>query len=178
MTPRLIVVGLGNKGEQYATTRHNVGFRVVDQLASDLWETKKGHDALENRVTIHDTIILLVKPQNFMNESGATVQRLLDFYHLDPSHLLVVHDDVDLPLGTMRLQKGRGAAGHKGVESVIQRLKTDEFLRLRCGIGRPSRGDVEQFVLEPFSKEEEPIVQRMVTDAIQTIRDHFSSIAA
>ncbi|MDP3724826.1 MAG: aminoacyl-tRNA hydrolase [bacterium] len=159
--PYFLVVGLGNPGEKYEKTRHNTGFRVID--------------ALESNKTIHDKIMLLVKPQTYMNESGITVQRLLDFYHLDPSHLLLVHDDVDLPLGTIRLQKGRGAAGHKGVESVIERLKTNEFLRLRCGIGRPEHGDVEQFVLEPFSKEEEPMVQRMVTDATIIIRDHFSS---
>lgn len=192
MKTPIVIVGLGNPGKEYEKTRHNIGFLVVDALAEDPWEMKKDDQALENRVTMHDKIIFLMKPQAFMNESGMTVASFLQYYKCSPSQLMVVHDDVDLPLGTIRLQKGRGSAGHKGVESVIEAVGTKEFLRLRCGIGRPAstgqggpastavgqggpaNGDVERFVLEPFLSDELSKVNVMIDQAVQKIRNHLS----
>ena len=113
----ILIVGLGNPGKKYQKTRHNVGFRVIDQL---------GFLSLKE--------VILVKPKTFMNLSGKSVKNLLKTYHLKPSNLIVIHDDTDLPLGKIKISKNRGAAGHKGVESIIKEMGTKNFVRLRVGV--------------------------------------------
>src|SRR3989338_8517999 len=131
-----LIVGLGNPGKQYAQTRHNLGWLVLDQIAGS---ATAFHERSKFRAAVAETgQSILAKPQTFMNRSGGAVKRLLNFYKLTPPDLLVVHDDVDLPFGTIRVLQGGGAAGHKGVASVVDRVSED-FYRVRVGVGNEYR---------------------------------------
>jgi len=172
-----LIVGLGNIGERYCGTRHNTGFLVVEALANDLggnstdWKTKRGKTCQVYFAPGRQ--LLLAKPQTLMNESGAAVGALVNQERVPVSDLLIVHDDLDLPLGTFRLQKDRGAAGHKGIQSIIDVLASKEFWRLRVGIGRPSAGvAAEDYVLGKFSKNELEVIERLVEDElVEVVRD-------
>jgi PTH1 family peptidyl-tRNA hydrolase len=151
-----LIVGLGNPGPRYAHNRHNVGYQVVERLA-------KRHQLTFARVMFkaHVTTghiagerIVLARPLTFMNLSGQAVRPLLRWYHMDLSELLVIHDDLDLPLGRIRLRSGGGSGGHKGMRSIIQSLGSEEFPRLRIGIGRPVRGEPQDYVLKDFTVEQ------------------------
>ncbi|MDP2736136.1 MAG: aminoacyl-tRNA hydrolase [bacterium] len=151
-----LIVGLGNPGTEYERTRHNAGFMVLDEFARrhDFPEFVflKKHSSLLSEGTLGRTKVLLAKPQTFMNSSGKAVRSLMA---VRPA-LILIHDEIDLPLGEVRVSRARGSAGHKGVESVMQELKTKDFSRIRVGVrpktGKPAR--TEQFVLKPFTKEE------------------------
>ena len=155
----LLVAGLGNPGREYAATRHNVGFLVVDELArrhGGSWRSKFSSDLSEVRVD--GARVALLKPQTYMNLSGRSVQPAARFFKVEPDALLVVHDEVDLEPGRLQLRAGGGLAGHNGLRSVAQALGSQEFLRLRVGVGRPQRGDprpVADFVLDPFDAHED-----------------------
>jgi PTH1 family peptidyl-tRNA hydrolase len=139
-----VVVGLGNPGRRYRSTRHNVGFRVVDRLA-ERWGvavSREAHRALVGDARRDGERVLLVKPQTFMNESGGSVASLQRFYRFDPTHVVVVHDDVDLEIGRLRMRSGGGAGGNRGVDSVMAALADPGFLRIRVGVGRPPVGPV------------------------------------
>ena len=150
----LLVVGLGNPGREYAATRHNIGFMVADELAQrhgGSWRSKFSGEVAD--VRLDGARLALLKPQTFMNESGRSVSAAVRFYKVEPEAVLAVHDEVDLELGRMQLRLGGGLAGHNGLRSLTQHLKTPEFLRLRIGVGRPERGDprpVADWVLSPF----------------------------
>jgi PTH1 family peptidyl-tRNA hydrolase len=152
-----LLVGLGNPGRQYRETRHNIGFLAVDQLATRL-EVKFSRVQLRALVTdarFKGQRIILAKPQTYMNESGTAVASLMKFYKIPLENLLVAHDDVDLPFGTLRLRPGGGSAGQKGIESIIARLGTQEFPRLRLGVGRPPGSKLAAaYVLQEFSRDE------------------------
>lgn len=168
-----MVVGLGNPGPEYAHTRHNVGFDVVERLASSAgvsWTTQKKWEA---SVARHDQV-LLVKPLTFMNLSGRAVQRVGSFHKIPPAEMLVVYDDADLPLGTLRLRHGGSAGGHNGIKSLIATLGTDSFPRLKFGIGRAGEGDMVDHVLGRFSPEEAPEVEKSLAraaDAVNCVLD-------
>jgi len=132
-----IVVGLGNPGEKYAGTRHNAGFMVIDEILKDYIAGPQYSKKFESIVYSLDKERLLVKPQTFMNVSGKSVNRVVNFYKTKPEDLLIVHDDVDLDFGEVKHQFGKGAAGHRGVQSIIDSLGSDQFNRVRIGIGRP-----------------------------------------
>jgi len=152
-----LIVGLGNPGSEYAANRHNVGFRCVESLASAhaLNFDKKQKRARIAIGTILDRKVILAKPQTFMNESGHAVASLARFYRVRPERLLVIYDDLDLPLGTVRLRPEGGTGGHKGMRSIIEHLGTQSFSRLRVGIDRPpGRMDPAAYVLQNFSAEE------------------------
>jgi peptidyl-tRNA hydrolase, PTH1 family len=153
----LLVAGLGNPGPEYAGTRHNVGFMVADELARRLGGSWRGKFSGELAEAGLDGLRLaLLKPQTYMNESGRSVGAALRFFKLDPEHLLVVHDEVDLEPGRLQARFGGGLAGHNGLRSLAQHIGTGEFARLRVGVGRPERGDprpVADFVLSPFPAE-------------------------
>lgn len=173
----ILIAGLGNPGSRYEATRHNVGFRVVDRWVErhggTSWREKfEGHVA--TFTTDDGERVLLLKPMTFMNLSGHCVRATLSFYKLDPSQLLVVHDELDLPFGEIRLKQDGGDAGHNGVGSVIEQLGTDAFARLRFGIGRPAAdfvGSGADFVLESF-----PLADRLqlaeLIDASTKVIDH------
>jgi PTH1 family peptidyl-tRNA hydrolase len=150
----LLVVGLGNPGREYARNRHNVGHLVVEELArrhDGAWRSKFSGQLAEIRLDGHK--IALLKPETFMNESGRAVGGAARFYKLEPSEVLVVHDEGDFDLGRLELKAGGGLAGHNGLRSIAQHLKTQDFLRLRIGVGRPQRGDprpLADYVLSDF----------------------------
>jgi PTH1 family peptidyl-tRNA hydrolase len=170
----LLVVGLGNPGREYATTRHNVGFMVVDELTQrhgGPWRSKFSGELSDVRVD--GARLALLKPQTYMNESGRSVAAAAKFYKVEPEWLLAVHDEVDLDLGRMQARLGGGLAGHNGLRSLAQHLKTPKFLRLRIGVGRPERGDprpVSEWVLSPFEPDVDvgALVGR-AADAIETL---------
>ena len=153
----LLVASLGNPGREYENTRHNVGFMVGDELArrhGGSFRGKFSGDLAELR--LDGLRVAVLKPQTFMNESGRAVGAALRFFKLAPESLLVVHDEVDLEPGRLQVRMGGGLAGHNGLRSVAQHVKTGDFLRVRVGVGRPERGDrrpVADFVLSPFAPE-------------------------
>ena len=170
----LLVAGLGNPGREYAAMRHNVGFMVCDELARrhrGSFRSKFSGELSELR--LDGARVALLKPQTYMNESGRSVGAAVRFFKLEPERLLVVHDEADLEPGRLQARAGGGLAGHNGLRSVAQHLRTQEFLRLRVGVGRPERGDprpVADFVLSPFTPEMD--VDGLVTraaDAVETL---------
>ena len=162
-----LIVGLGNPGSRYRATRHNLGFMVIDTLA-DRWGIGVGgrrHEAELGTGEVAGTRAVLAKPQTFMNASGESVAKLRRLYRLDPTQILAIYDDLDLPLGKVRLRGDGGAGGHNGVASLIAVLGKG-FPRLRIGIGRPpGGGDPVGYVLEPFAVAELPTVQSAITRA-------------
>ena len=162
-----VVVGLGNPGEKYAKNRHNVGFMVIDEILKTYVASPHASKKLQAILYVLDKNRLLVKLQTFMNASGKAVNRVVNFYKVKPQGLLVVHDDVDLEFGEIKHQFGRGSAGHKGVESVIDALGSDQFNRVRVGIGRPSTPiEIEDWVLRNFS-EDPPEVKQLINRATE-----------
>ncbi|RMG75841.1 MAG: aminoacyl-tRNA hydrolase [Chloroflexi bacterium] len=171
---RYLVVGLGNPGVRYEKTRHNIGFWVVDELARR-WNAsnfKTERKALVADATIKNQRVLLIKPQTYMNLSGEAVRAIIDFYKLDIENLIVIHDDLDVDFGVLRIRKGGSAGGQNGVKNIIQHLHTQNFKRIRCGIGRPpGRMDPADYVLEPFKGDQEITARLMVdraADAVET----------
>jgi peptidyl-tRNA hydrolase, PTH1 family len=173
-----LVIGLGNPGIRYAFSRHNAGFLVVDQLALQhhISISQTMFDAHTGKGRIGDSAVLLAKPQTFMNLSGSAVGRLTDYYRIELEDLIVVHDDLDLPLATIRLKAGGGHGGHKGLISIIDHLGAADFRRVRLGIGRPERKSmVEDYVLSPFSEEETTCLPRLLHSASEAVADIISS---
>jgi PTH1 family peptidyl-tRNA hydrolase len=161
MTDRFLIVGLGNPGREYQNTRHNIGWRCVDAIATahGLTFAKKQSKAIIADGTIADRKVLLAKPQTYMNLSGEAVQALLTFYKIPISNLLVISDDMDIPLGTLRIREKGGAGGQKGLKSIIAHLGTQDFARMRFGLSRPpGRMDPAAYVLQDFDKREMPLV--------------------
>ncbi|ABC77766.1 aminoacyl-tRNA hydrolase [Syntrophus aciditrophicus] len=173
-----LIVGLGNPGARYRFTRHNFGFFVLDQLAEDqdIMMSQTGFDALWGKGVIAGQSVLLAKPQTFMNLSGKSVRKLADFFKIVVEDVLVVHDDLDLPFGVIRLKAGGGQGGHKGLISICDSLGGPEFQRVRLGIGKPAqRSAVERYVLEPFTESELRILPRIIVTARSAILEVISS---
>jgi peptidyl-tRNA hydrolase, PTH1 family len=170
----LLVAGLGNPGRQYEATRHNVGWLVADELArrhGGVFRSKFSGQLAETR--LDELRLALLKPETYMNESGRSLGAAARFFKVDPASLLVVHDDVDLEPGRLQARLGGGLAGHNGLRSIAQALGTQDFLRLRIGVGRPGRGDrrsVADYVLSPFADDEDVdgLVERSA-DAVETV---------
>lgn len=175
-----IIVGLGNPGEKYTGTRHNIGFETLDHLLKkyeplkdSAWEDSSKTKSHIKRLTIKKITALLAKPQTHMNNSGMATSLLLSFYKIKPEDMVVVHDELDLPLGKIQIRFGGGTAGHNGLESIIKSIGTDKFLRIRMGVGKPMRVDgskfdhirhtsVDQYVLQEFSENEHHEVRTMI----------------
>jgi PTH1 family peptidyl-tRNA hydrolase len=140
-----LVLGLGNPGPEYRSTRHNVGFAVVEELARrhGVELSKRRHQALFGRGSVRSAEVLLAEPQTYMNLSGDAARALMAFHQVDLGHLIVVHDEADFAAGVVKLKRGGGAGGHNGISSIVDHLGSGEFLRLRVGIGRPERGGAE-----------------------------------
>jgi PTH1 family peptidyl-tRNA hydrolase len=167
-----LIVGLGNPGRRYQHTRHNLGFDVIDALAQRCGATLRKHEtgAYCGEATLGAHRVLFVKPQSFMNVSGRSVAHLVERYLHPHEQLIVIHDDLDLPLGKIRLKRGGGDAGHRGIRSIIEWIGHGEFARVRMGIGRPAcKADIVAYVLSPFTAEEAETYTRMVDDAIQGV---------
>jgi len=167
-----VIVGLGNPGPRYRRTRHNVGFDVLEELGRRFGPipTRTRFDAEIGELTVAETRLLLVAPQTFMNNSGRSVGPLLDFYKLDPAAVLVVCDDLNLPLGRLRLREHGSAGGQKGLSDILQRLGTQEVSRLRIGIGQPPpRFDASDYVLGRFTQEEQVSIETAVAEAVDGV---------
>jgi peptidyl-tRNA hydrolase, PTH1 family len=173
-----LIIGLGNPGNRYKYTRHNIGFMVLEKIA-DRWEVdikQKSFDALWNRGKIAGNNVLLAMPQTYMNLSGNSVRNLLAYFKVDLNNLIVIHDDLDLPLGTVRLKNGGGDAGHKGLKSIITCLGSANFMRVRMGIGKPAdRTPVEDYVLQKFDPDESALLQQIIQSASEATTDIIKS---
>ena len=167
--PIRLVAGLGNPGPEYAATRHNIGFIVVDQLAAQFgsaWERSAKWDALSTK----SGAVLLIKPMNSVNRSGYPLFAVAQFYKIEPQEILVVLDDFALPLGRLRLRVRGGAGGHNGLESIIMQFGTEEIPRLRIGIGEAPREGSADYVLSRFFDEEKPVVRSTIDRAVEAVK--------
>lgn len=184
-----LIVGLGNPGPAYVQTRHNLGFRVIDELA------RLAGVALRQRVAyarvgqgrLDDILMVLAKPQTFMNKSGVALAALLRLYpspDTHPDHLIVLHDDLDLPVGRVRIKTRGSDGGHRGIRSIIQALGTDRFIRVKIGIGKPAMlgapvtRDPAAYVLSTFTEDERPVVETAVKDAARAVQGILTHGAA
>jgi len=163
-----LIIGLGNPGNRYRYTRHNIGFMVLDEISGryEVDIKQKSFDALWNRGKIAGINVLLAMPQTYMNLSGNAARNLIAYFKVDISKLIVIHDDLDLPFGTVRLKSGGGDAGHKGLKSIISCLGSADFMRIRMGIGKPSdRTPIEDYVLQKFNPDESAQLQQIIQSA-------------
>lgn len=167
MKVKTLIVGLGNPGQKYEKTRHNVGFMILDRLSGEFKYEKK----FDAEVSVLTDGTILMKPQTFMNLSGEAVNLFADYYKVALENIILVHDEVDLPLGEIRIREGGSSAGHKGVESVIQHLGSEGFLRFRIGVKNGDLGmiETEDFVLQRFSEEEEEKLQKIIDLCVSEI---------
>ena len=179
-----LVIGLGNPGEEYKNHRHNIGFIIIDKLAQNLslkFDNNK-KKSLFTRAKLNNTDFILLKPQTFMNLSGESAIYISKFFNIKPEDIIVIYDDMDIPFGTFKIKKGGSSVGHNGIKSLIAQLQTDDFIRLRVGIGRPSFGKkVNDYVLSSFSKSERENIDNdlgeNVIEAIKTILFESYTIA-
>jgi peptidyl-tRNA hydrolase, PTH1 family len=190
MTETFLIIGLGNPGREYRETRHNVGFMLLDRLTVKLNArfTRLQSKALVASANYRERRIILAKPQTFMNLSGQSVQGLIHFYKLPLENLLVAHDDLDLPVGTIRIRPDGGSAGQKGMTSILERLGTNEFARIRLGIGHPpGQMQAPDYVLQEFSNADLTVISETlnraaeaaltwVTDGLEMAMNKFNGI--
>jgi len=167
-----LVVGLGNPGKEYEFSRHNTGFRTLDRLSKNLGTgiSKGLCQATTGQAAVAGKKVILAKPQTFMNLSGDSVLELLQWFKIKNDHLIVIYDDLDLDAGKLRIRAKGNSGGHKGVESIIQKLGTSEFIRIRIGIGKPAvnlQGDTSEYVLSKVPKEESEIIDRAILSAAE-----------
>jgi len=163
-----LLVGLGNPGSRYARTRHNVGFMVLEALAEGMGLSFR--DRADYRLSdgsIEDERIILIEPLTFMNRSGSAVKKIADKHAVSPERIIVIHDDLDLATGRIKIRNKGSAGGHKGIESVIQQIGTRDFIRVKIGIGRDPLMPTEAFVLSKFRKEELPLIREAVSRAAE-----------
>jgi len=173
-----LIVGLGNPGREYRNTRHNIGFLAIDALAKSLNVTlgKVQSKALVGQGKIGSNKVILVKPQTYMNLSGQAVSGLLNFYKISAENLIVIHDDIDLPFGTIRIRPGGGSAGQRGVKSIIEKVGTQEFARMRLGVGRPpGQMEAAAYVLQPFTKEDEEFLVNFLAKAAEAANEFVNN---
>ena len=166
-----LIVGLGNPGPQYSWTRHNAGFMVLDRLSrlSGIPVTRKAFSGLAGDGNWEGERVYLLKPQTFMNLSGRSVAEALRFYKLSLADLIVIHDDLDIPFGQVRLKEGGGHGGHNGLRSLAQELGSADYARIRIGIGRPAHGDVVNYVLANFAKGEMDALLEILDGALDAL---------
>lgn len=171
----ILIAGLGNPGKEYENTRHNVGFLTIDKIAEDVGVkiTKKGFQSLYNLGQFEESKILLLKPQTYMNNCGNALREAREFYKIDTDKIIVIHDEIDLPLGRIKLKKDGGSAGHNGIKSIIPNIGSDNFARVRVGVGKPyDKNNVIKHVLSGFSKEE----RQQLPEVIESARDSVFAI--
>ncbi len=172
-----LIVGLGNPGDQYNGTRHNLGFFEIDKLSNNEnfteWKMEKKFNAILSSGKIVNEKVTLAKPQTYMNNSGVAVAKIANYYKITPSDIIVIQDDLDLPMGTLRISHNASSGGHKGIQSIIENIQSQEFIRLRIGISGEKMGETpaEDYVLQKFSQEEKNIIDSgagLLIEAIET----------
>lgn len=162
-----IIVGLGNPGKNYDNTRHNIGFTALDVIAKicNVKINKIKHKALVGETTISGQKVLLVKPQTYMNLSGESVREVIEYYKIEPENLIVIYDDIDIPCGKIRVRKKGSGGSHNGMKSIIYNIQSDQFPRIRIGIGKETRIDLKDYVLGGFGKDEKKTIEDSVNNA-------------
>jgi PTH1 family peptidyl-tRNA hydrolase len=168
-----LIVGLGNPGQQYSGTRHNVGFMMLDYFAgkNKLTFTDSKWKALISKATVWDESVILLKPETYMNLSGTAVAQAAHFYKLQPANIIIIHDDLDMEFGRIKLVSGGGDGGHKGIRSIIEQLGTKDFPRLKIGIGRPPAPvSPEKYVLGKFDHDEKEMIEQKLSVVLEGIR--------
>ena len=168
-----LVVGLGNPGKQYDWTRHNIGFETIDKLAYDhnIKLTKLKHRAYQNTGTVAGHKTVLAKPTTYMNLSGESVREMMRFHKITPDKVIIIHDEIALDIGTVKLKVGGGAGGHNGLKSLISCLGTQDFIRLRIGVGnKPPHYDLSDWVLGRFDTKDHPTIIQAVTKATDMVQ--------
>jgi peptidyl-tRNA hydrolase, PTH1 family len=172
-----LIVGLGNPGKQYEKTRHNVGFDTIDELSVQLNINldQLKFKGLFGMGFVGTEKVLLLKPLTYMNLSGESIRAVMDFYDIEENELLVIYDDLDIPVGKMRLRQKGSAGGHNGIKSTIAHLGTGEFNRIRIGVDRPQNGmSVSNYVLSRFTSEEQPIIQEVIQKSADACKSWLS----
>jgi len=166
-----IIAGLGNPGPQYQWTRHNAGFLFLDRIAhlENIAINRKNFSGLTGEWSLHGNRLVLLKPQTFMNLSGRSVMQALQFYKLPLSHLVVVHDELDLPFGTVRFKQGGGNGGHNGLKSISEQLGKADFLRMRIGIGKPAHGDTVNYVLGNIPPDQMEVMSKVLDGGLDML---------
>jgi len=165
-----VIVGLGNPGPRYKDTRHNVGFETLEELARrhPVQREESRFDAIIAHFQINQEKVCLLKPLTYMNLSGRAVRAFVSYYKIDLQDLIVIYDDMDLPVGSLRIRSKGGTGGHRGMNSLVENLGTQDFARIRIGIGRPS-GEAVDWVLGRFSPEEKPLIQKAISRAADAV---------
>ena len=166
-----IVVGLGNPGKEYENTRHNIGFMTLDKLSDKLKIdiSKNKHKALIGKDTVNGETIMLVKPQTFMNLSGESVVDILNYYKEEPEKVIVIVDDIDLPVGKIRIKRKGSAGTHNGLKSIVSCINSQDFIRVKVGVGKNKDVDLVNFVLGAFSKEEKEVIDESIERACEAV---------
>lgn len=173
-----LIAGLGNPGRDYAGTRHNIGFGVITRISDKYNITLNGkeHKALCGKGFIGGEKVILAQPQTFMNLSGESVRSIADYYKIDPEDIIIAYDDIDLEVGQLRVRRKGSAGGHNGIKNIIAHLGTNEFPRVKVGVGaKPEGGDLVRHVLGRFSKEEEKIIGQVLDLAVEAVEDIVSN---
>jgi peptidyl-tRNA hydrolase, PTH1 family len=171
-----LIAGLGNPGRKFEHNRHNIGFMLLNHLSAKFGVSfgQVESKSLVAKAVYHGERIILIKPQTFMNNSGSAVNALVNFYKVPLENLLVAYDDVDLPFGTLRIRPTGGSAGQKGMQSIIERLGTDEFPRLRIGTGRPpGKMDAADYVLRDFPNDEADLLREILDRAVEAVSTYL-----
>ena len=166
-----VIVGLGNPGRKYENTKHNVGFVTIDRLSEkyQIKVNKIKHKALIGEGIIEGKKVMLVKPQTYMNLSGESLREIVSYYDVEPEHLLVIYDDVDIDMGALRIRKKGSAGTHNGMRSVIYQLQFDDFPRIRIGIGKASKGDMIHYVISGFVGEDRIQIEKAIDQAVSAV---------
>lgn len=160
-----MIAGLGNPGPEYGNTRHNIGFKVINLWCKSMGIRLKGRrfQSRNTRMKFRDKEVILLRPIVFMNQSGRSIKACVDFFGITTENILIIHDDIDLPVGRIKVVRDGGAGGHRGVLSIIHQLRSSEFHRIKIGIGRPCHGEtIEDYVLSPFYGDEIGIKEKMI----------------
>ena len=165
-----LIAGLGNPGSRYEKTRHNAGFLVLEELVERLQlEFKEKEDFKISKGSLGDEKIILVEPLTFMNRSGVAVRKIMQKSNVSPERLIVIHDDLDLECGNLKIRKKGSSGGHKGIESIIQNIGTREFIMVKIGIGRDPFVPTEKYVLSRFRKDEMPVIKEAIAKAAESV---------
>ncbi len=173
-----LIVGLGNPEREYANTRHNMGFDTINEIAkkNSIEITKNKFKGIYETGTIAGEKVILLKPQTYMNLSGESIQEAVNFYNIEFEKIIIIYDDMDIEKGNIKIRKKGGAGSHNGMKSVIQELKTEEFIRIRIGIGKPEfKNDMINYVIGKVSKEEQEILQQGVKKATEAVEEILKS---
>lgn len=167
-----IICGLGNPGPRYELTKHNIGFLVIDMFADkhDLSIDQKKFKALFSQADISKQKVYLLKPQTYMNLSGESLNEARQFFKIEPQNIIIIHDDLDFPFGAVKIKIGGGSGGHNGLTSIIERLGTSDFIRVRMGIGRPTGHiDPADYVLQPYSEEQNKVLEECISQGVEAL---------